>query len=136
VECGDHYARALASWGVYLALAGFAGHGPRRHIAFAPRITPGAFRAAFTSSEGWGTYEQEQTSNGEHYRVTLRWGQLPLKSMAIALPEDATAGQARVTLSGRRVGVASQVNGGTLQIAFDDEITLLPGDTLSIERRS
>ena len=55
VECGDHYSRALASWGAYLALCGFEYDGPRGHMAFAPRLHPNAFRAAFTAAEGWGT---------------------------------------------------------------------------------
>ncbi len=41
IECGDHYARALASWGVLLGLAGFEYHGPQRHLGFLPRTGPG-----------------------------------------------------------------------------------------------
>ena len=38
VECGDHYARAMASYGVFTAICGFDYHGPQR---------PSRFRAAF-----------------------------------------------------------------------------------------
>src|SRR5690606_12753796 len=44
IECGDHYARAMASWGILLALSGFDYDGPAGHMAFAPRITPDEFR--------------------------------------------------------------------------------------------
>ena len=54
VECGDHYARSMASYGVYLAACGYEYHGPKRHLGFAPRLAPENFRAAFTAAEGWG----------------------------------------------------------------------------------
>ena len=44
VECGDHYARSMASYGVFLAACGFEYHGPRGRIGFAPRLSPGIFR--------------------------------------------------------------------------------------------
>ena len=59
IECGDHYARAMASWGVLTSLAGFEYHGPRKHIGFAPRMTPEHFKAAFTAAAGWGSYQQD-----------------------------------------------------------------------------
>ncbi|MCZ7635391.1 MAG: GH116 family glycosyl hydrolase [Verrucomicrobia bacterium] len=40
IECGDHYARALASWSVLTGLAGFSYHGPRGQLGFAPASPP------------------------------------------------------------------------------------------------
>ncbi len=45
VECGDHYARSMASYGVFLAACGFEYHGPKGHLGFAPRLAPDDFRA-------------------------------------------------------------------------------------------
>ena len=60
VECGDHYARSMASYGVYLAACGFEYHGPQGHIGIAPRLSPDNFRSAFTAAEGWGTIGQRR----------------------------------------------------------------------------
>jgi non-lysosomal glucosylceramidase len=52
IECSDHYGRAMASYGTYLAACGYEYDGPKKHLGFAPRLTPENFKAAFTSAEG------------------------------------------------------------------------------------
>ena len=43
VECGDHYARSMASYGVFLAACGYEYHGPNRHLALTPRLSAETF---------------------------------------------------------------------------------------------
>ena len=40
IECGDHYARAMASYGAFIAICGFEHDGPARSLGFAPRLRP------------------------------------------------------------------------------------------------
>lgn len=63
IECSNHYARAMASYGVFLSACGFEYHGPRGHLAFAPRLSPENFSAPFTAAEGWGILHQSRTSS-------------------------------------------------------------------------
>src|SRR5260370_6334553 len=58
VECGDHYARALASWGCLTELAGFTFDGPPGHLGFAPRFQQDEFKCFFFAAEGWGSFRQ------------------------------------------------------------------------------
>ena len=81
VECGDHYARSMASYGVYLAACGYEYHGPKRYLAFAPRLSPENFRAAFTTTDGWGTFSQKDDAGRRKAELAIRWGKLALKTL-------------------------------------------------------
>ena len=90
VECGDHYARSMASYGVFLAACGFEYHGPKGQIGFAPRLTPENFKAAFTAAEGWGSLSQSRDGKTQTNRIEVKWGGLRLKTLAFELPPGAT----------------------------------------------
>ncbi len=135
VECGDHYARALASWGVYIALCGFEYDGPRGHMSFEPRLTPENFAAAFTGAEGWGLYRQQHGKGTLTYSIDLRYGQLHVSSMNITLPPGKMGSpfEPHVTLAGERVkGMAERVAGSRFAVTFKPKITILAGQTLEI----
>ncbi|MDR2322509.1 MAG: hypothetical protein LBE60_12765 [Microbacterium sp.] len=61
IECGNHYARSLASWALLLAASGAQWDAPARTLSFAP--VAGAFadgevpRFVFTTGTGWGRVE-------------------------------------------------------------------------------
>jgi hypothetical protein len=108
IECSDHYARANASYSVFLAACGFDYDGPAGKIGFAPKIQAEDFRAPFTAAEGWGTFRQQRDKNGKwsaaieltHGRLLLRQLDLPwLREGAVVkignriLPGKSNAGQ-------------------------------------------
>jgi non-lysosomal glucosylceramidase len=132
IECGDHYARAMASWGVYTALAGFEYHGPKGHMGFAPRITPDNFRAAFTAAEGWGSFAQTRTANAQQDRISVRWGQLTLKTLAFAIPEGWNAVNVTAHIGGKSIKSRNTVQNGRVQIELTDPVRLPEGQELEI----
>ncbi len=135
VECGDHYARAMASWGVYTALAGFEYDGPKRHVGFAPRVTPENFRAAFTAAEGWGSFSQTRRGTVQREQIELRWGRLTLQSLAFALPADWTTAGVAVRLNDKDLSNKTLFGAGRVEIEMNDSQTLSPGDRLEVEIR-
>jgi non-lysosomal glucosylceramidase len=98
IECGDHYSRAMASHGVFLALCGFEYHGPKGHLGFAPKTTPADFRAAFTAAEGWGTLAQARDAAGQTNSIAVHWGKLAVKTLAFELPPGAKLESAKLTV--------------------------------------
>jgi len=133
VECGDHYARAMASWGVYLALCGFEYNGPRGHIGFAPRLGPGDFRCAFTAAEGWGLFSQKRDGAARQAnRIEVRWGKLRVKSIALAVPEGVKTPKVAATVGGRPVAAAVEVSNGRLTLTFPEQVVLGAGESLEL----
>lgn len=63
-ECGYHYARSLASWGLLLSLGGFRFDMDRREIGFEPRLSAERFRTFWSVGAGWGIYEQTLGEDG------------------------------------------------------------------------
>jgi hypothetical protein len=100
VECGDHYARSMASYGVFIAACGFEYHGPKQHIGFAPKLTPENFKCAFTSAKGWGSYAQKIEGGKLKAAISLRRGKMKLKTIALEFPETATR-SVKVELAGK-----------------------------------
>jgi uncharacterized protein (DUF608 family) len=130
VECGDHYARAMAGYGVYLAACGFEYHGPKGYLAFAPRIGLDDFRAAFTSAEGWGTLRQQRAGGTHTAAVELKWGKLRLKTLALRC--DAAVSRVAVTVAGQAVAATHALESGRLVVTLGADAILKAGETLEI----
>lgn len=134
IECGDHYARALASWGVFTALAGYEYHGPKGYLGFAPRVSPENFRAAFTAAEGWGSYDQKRDGDKQTSTVEVAWGCLRLKTLALEVPmETGGVDNIRVTIGDEPISASLERIKNRLAVVFADPITLAEGDRLTVE---
>ncbi len=75
VECGNHYARALASWSLLLALSGFRYSAPQKLLGFEPRFDGEKFVSFWSVGEpGWGWYEQERGASSFTASLTVLHG--------------------------------------------------------------
>ena len=135
VECGDHYARSMAAYGVFLAACGYEYHGPERRIAFAPRLRPEDFRAPFTAAEGWGTFSQR----GERGKLTaaldVKKGRLALRTLGLADARDAGAVRVKASLGGESIAGAvakPAATPGMIDVVLPAEVVVEPGRPLSV----
>ena len=130
VECGDHYARSMASYGVYLAACGFEYHGPKGHLGFAPRLGPDDFRSAFTSAEGWGTIAQKRENGTQRQTVEVRWGKLRLATLAFAVAEGMKPTKVSVKVGDKAVEAEHATDGERVRITLAKPVTLAEGERL------
>jgi uncharacterized protein (DUF608 family) len=132
VECGDHYARAMASWGVYTALCGYEYHGPKGHLGFAPKITPENFRAAFTAAEGWGLFAQQRGRKIQRHQIELRWGKLNLNTLAFTVPGDFKKIKVVVRLERRVIDHSHELKDSRLEIKLARKLGMSQGEKLDV----
>ena len=123
VECGHHYARAMSSWSVKLALDGFSYSLPASRLGFAPRISADHFRTFWSTGTGWGRYEQRVPEG--HFRLDVLFGTQAIRQLDLpGVPAGA------ILVKGPRGMVASSRQGSILQLATP--IMLNAGESLEI----
>ncbi|GAA2104129.1 non-lysosomal glucosylceramidase [Microlunatus panaciterrae] len=101
-ECGNHYARSMASWGALIALSGAQWDARSRSLRLAPvaAASQGETARVFVSTaSGWG----EAEIRPDVATLRLLWGELELEDVDLVHP-----GGARFTLDGPTRLVAGQ----------------------------
>jgi len=133
VECGDHYARGMASWGVLIGLSGFELHGPAGRIGFAPRITPDDFRCAFTAPQGWGTISQKRKGARQVNRIEVKYGRLKGRTLALEVPKGAKVQSASATLDGRKIEGKVKQDAARVLFIADKDVIAKAGQAIVVE---
>ncbi len=131
VECGDHYARSMASYGVFLAACGFAYHGPHGFIGFSPRLTPEDFRAAFTTAEGWGSYRQQVTGQKLTAALQVHYGSLAVRVLAFDCSREPQSVQ--VKINGEKVDVKHRFEQQRVIVDLAEEKRVQAGQLIEVE---
>jgi len=78
-ECGNYYARAMASYALLGALSGFQYSAVKRTLWFGPQLDIRPFKTLFSAASGFGTIELGSQS----LRVQLLEGTLPLEKVVL-----------------------------------------------------
>jgi len=123
VECGHHYARAMASWSVKLALDGFTFSATDARLGFAPKAHREDYRTFWSTDTGWGEYSQQPTA-GE-FRLEVRNGTLRLQHLELA---DLPAGEVMVTAV---FGTVPALRDGN-SIVFEGALMMRAGEWLKV----
>jgi uncharacterized protein (DUF608 family) len=133
IECSDHYARAMASYGAFLAACGYRYDGPEKSMAFAPRLTPKKFKAAFTAAEGWGSFTQTVNQGAQRETLEVKHGQLQLDRVEFEAVESVAPSTAKVMLGDQAVDASFQREGRALSVRFKQTTTVKVGESINIQ---
>jgi len=101
IEGAEHYSRAMHVWNVLLTLSGYTHDGPAGKIGFAPKLKPESFKSFFSAAQGWGSFEQKIQDRLQQALIEVKWGQVKLKEITLALPPSSTPHTATIKLAGR-----------------------------------
>lgn len=130
VECSDHYARAMASYGTFITACGFTYHGPSGSIGFEPRLNKQHFSAAFTAAAAWGTFSQTINNSQHQYQLNIKYGKLSLQQ--IRLSASAKVKKVVVMRDGNPITVSFEQQGTSILIRIGNGIVLEKGQGLMI----
>ena len=133
IECSDHYARAMASYGAFISASGYEYHGPKGHIGFAPRLSPENFKAPFTSAQGWGTFTQQITATCQKESINIKWGTLKINTMSFEVPAGKRIGEVKVYCGARNIKSEVKNNDGRLTIVLDKSVTVEMDGLLTVD---
>jgi hypothetical protein len=132
VECGDHYARALASWGCLLALAGITYDGPAGRLGFAPRWQADDFQAFFSAAEGWGSLRQKRGEKSQENQIDVRHGRVILKQLVLDVPEGVKVTQTKLAEGEHDIDIKASQDGRAVKIDLPESLTLEAGKVLTV----
>ena len=122
VECGSHYARAMSSWSLILALSGYHYSATGKWISFAPLVNAQDFRCFFTTGSAWGVFSQKAGEKSLTATLELKKGTLDLSELRLKPsfePKSVTA-----TLAGQVAEASLAILSGQARAQFADPIRL------------
>jgi uncharacterized protein (DUF608 family) len=123
IECGNHYARGMASYSLLLAFSGFRYSAPDQDLGFQPRPGGENFACFFSVDSGWGMLER----SGAAATVDIRAGTLTLRRLSVPL-----ASASRVLLGSDAVDAVIRPGSNQTVVELSPPVVVEPGRPLSV----
>jgi len=134
-ECGHHYARAMASYAMLLALSGFSADLPHGRIVLNPRVSEADFRCFFSVDSGWGLVSQALPAPARgRWSIEVKYGSLAVSTVCVPALKGGKGFPSRVTarVGGKPVPASLRAGARGLEIVLSRRAALRPGRDLKI----
>lgn len=129
VEYGNHYTRAMSSYGAFITMTGFQLDEPQGMIGFDPKMQADDFKAAFTTGAAWGTFTQKRGNGQQEHRLTFAYGAFQLK--ILSLRTDKVYKKAALTINGKKVRAKLRYRDGKALVSLKKQ-ALKAGDVVGV----
>ncbi len=130
-ECGSHYARSMASWGLLTALSGYEFDAVQGRVSFAPRLHAQDFRTFWSLDSGWGSYAQRLEDGCAEVELSVAYGELMLRELYLGSIE--TIRSAQVALEGEPMPATFVAEESGWTVLLGEPLILKPGQVLTIK---
>jgi len=127
LECGHHYARAMASWAVMLALSGFQYDGVDHTLSFFPKINEHDFHTFWSTGRGWGSC----TVDSKNAALNVAFGSLELKQLSFS-PSYPWKSLKTCTLDSIPVKCRLISDQNQYKLVFEEPVEIQKGQSLQI----
>ncbi|RKY84257.1 hypothetical protein DRQ09_08885 [candidate division KSB1 bacterium] len=132
VECGHHYARAMSSWSLLLALSGAHYDGIEKSITFGPRINREDFQCFWSAGSGWGKFKESVQNDNLKSSLIIEYGELNIKQFTLnnlrKLPKNA-----KVKLNNQELEFEIKTEDKSCTVIFSKILKMQKDDVLIVE---
>jgi hypothetical protein len=132
IECSDHYGRAMASYGTFIAACGFDYNGPEGYIRFAPKWSADHFKAPFTAADGWGAYSQQKSANGQEHTIGVKSGSLQLRSICVDKMDDRPVNAVGVQIGKQKIPARFTLQDKQMTVQLASSTRIQAGEDLKM----
>ena len=132
IECSDHYARAMASYGTFITACGFEYHGPKGYIRLAPKWDKENFKAPFVTAKGWGSYSQKIQNSKQVHRFELKYGSLKLQKISLQTATEQTVKKVTAFIGTQKIQLKHQRDENDISLVFIKPLNIQTNQTLII----
>ena len=132
IEYGNHYTRAMSSYGAFISASGFTLNEPIGKIGFAPKMNPNDFKSAFITGNSWGTFTQIVQNDIQKVSLELVYGSLKLRE--ISLDNLSTKNEVTLMVNGKSIKVKTKKEAEKTRLRFK-ELAIIKGDKIDISIR-
>ena len=131
-ECGHHYARAMSSWALIVALSGFHYSAVDRKLSLMPRVHVQTFRCFWSVPGGWGEFSQTVTPASQSVAVDAIEGSVAMATVALQGHGKPARKKISARLGNETLAATVREDGNLRVISLGREVRIAPGQTLTL----